>query len=121
MQLVSYPYFITDCLFIFSEVFCLFLGLYWFEIDIGDKDYEIVSVSVCVRLCVCVCVCGVCVCVYVCFRDEHNDILAVADWGQKLSFYQLSGKQVCVCVCVICFYYAVTIQIIMSNSCQREI
>lgn len=27
-------------------------------------------------------------------RDEHNDILAVADWGQRLSFYQLSGKQV---------------------------
>ena len=27
-------------------------------------------------------------------RDEHNDILAVADWGQNLSFYQLSGKQV---------------------------
>uniref|UniRef100_A0A3B3YNF2 Intraflagellar transport protein 122 homolog n=1 Tax=Poecilia mexicana TaxID=48701 RepID=A0A3B3YNF2_9TELE len=26
-------------------------------------------------------------------RDEH-DTLAVADWGQKLSFYQLSGKQV---------------------------
>ncbi|KAM9657212.1 intraflagellar transport protein 122 homolog isoform 5-T7 [Morphnus guianensis] len=26
-------------------------------------------------------------------RDERNDILAVADWGQKLSFYQLSGKQ----------------------------
>ncbi|XP_042306901.1 intraflagellar transport protein 122 homolog isoform X4 [Sceloporus undulatus] len=26
-------------------------------------------------------------------RDEHNDILAVADWGQRLSFYQLSGKQ----------------------------
>ncbi|XP_049682489.1 intraflagellar transport protein 122 homolog isoform X5 [Accipiter gentilis] len=26
--------------------------------------------------------------------DERNDILAVADWGQKLSFYQLSGKQV---------------------------
>ncbi|XP_030163314.1 intraflagellar transport protein 122 homolog isoform X4 [Lynx canadensis] len=26
-------------------------------------------------------------------REEHNDILAVADWGQKLSFYQLSGKQ----------------------------
>ncbi|XP_005387145.1 PREDICTED: intraflagellar transport protein 122 homolog isoform X1 [Chinchilla lanigera] len=26
--------------------------------------------------------------------EEHNDILAVADWGQKLSFYQLSGKQV---------------------------
>ncbi|XP_074909641.1 intraflagellar transport protein 122 homolog isoform X2 [Buteo buteo] len=25
--------------------------------------------------------------------DERNDILAVADWGQKLSFYQLSGKQ----------------------------
>lgn len=28
-------------------------------------------------------------------REEHNDILAIADWGQKLSFYQLSGKQVC--------------------------
>lgn len=28
-------------------------------------------------------------------REERNDILAVADWGQKLSFYQLSGKQVC--------------------------
>ncbi|XP_070319507.1 intraflagellar transport protein 122 homolog isoform X5 [Odocoileus virginianus] len=27
-------------------------------------------------------------------REERNDILAVADWGQKLSFYQLSGKQV---------------------------
>ncbi|XP_064218153.1 intraflagellar transport protein 122 homolog isoform X5 [Aotus nancymaae] len=27
-------------------------------------------------------------------REEHNDILAVADWGQKLSFYQLSGKQI---------------------------
>lgn len=33
-----------------------------------------------------------CVCVYL--RDEHHDILAVADWGQRLSFYQLSGKQV---------------------------
>ncbi|NXL11247.1 IF122 protein, partial [Mesembrinibis cayennensis] len=30
-----------------------------------------------------------------CFvRDERNDILAVADWGQRLSFYQLSGKQI---------------------------
>lgn len=49
-------------------------------------------------------------------RDEHNDILAVADWGQRLSFYQLSGKQVsyfltgkCVFVCVyvclsVCIY-----------------
>ncbi|KAF7664865.1 hypothetical protein LDENG_00161710 [Lucifuga dentata] len=27
-------------------------------------------------------------------KDEHNDILAVADWGRKLSFYQLSGKQI---------------------------
>ncbi|KAL4669764.1 hypothetical protein H8959_008318, partial [Pygathrix nigripes] len=27
--------------------------------------------------------------------EERNDILAVADWGQKVSFYQLSGKQVC--------------------------
>lgn len=35
----------------------------------------------------------VCVCVHI-YRDEHNDILAVTDWGQKLSFYQLSGKQV---------------------------
>ncbi|NXQ42487.1 IF122 protein, partial [Catharus fuscescens] len=26
--------------------------------------------------------------------DERNDILAVADWGQKLSFYHLSGKQI---------------------------
>ncbi|NWT25565.1 IF122 protein, partial [Cardinalis cardinalis] len=28
------------------------------------------------------------------FEDERNDILAVADWGQKLSFYHLSGKQI---------------------------
>ncbi|XP_050414597.2 intraflagellar transport protein 122 homolog [Patella vulgata] len=27
-------------------------------------------------------------------RDEPYDVLAVADWGQKLSFYQLSGKQI---------------------------
>ncbi|NP_001397746.1 intraflagellar transport protein 122 homolog isoform 14 [Homo sapiens] len=27
-------------------------------------------------------------------REERNDILAVADWGQKVSFYQLSGKQI---------------------------
>ncbi|XP_054035805.1 intraflagellar transport protein 122 homolog [Dryobates pubescens] len=27
-------------------------------------------------------------------RDARNDILAVADWGQKLSFYHLSGKQI---------------------------
>uniref|UniRef100_A0A8C3QNU4 Intraflagellar transport protein 122 homolog n=1 Tax=Cyanoderma ruficeps TaxID=181631 RepID=A0A8C3QNU4_9PASS len=27
-------------------------------------------------------------------QDERNDILAVADWGQKLSFYHLSGKQI---------------------------
>ncbi|KAM4571964.1 intraflagellar transport protein 122 homolog [Fundulus diaphanus] len=27
-------------------------------------------------------------------KDEHNDMLAVADWGQKLSFYKLSGKQI---------------------------
>ncbi len=43
LQLVSYPYFITDWLFIFSEVeffFSLSLGLYYFDIDIGDKDYE---------------------------------------------------------------------------------
>ncbi|XP_054629542.1 intraflagellar transport protein 122 homolog isoform X3 [Dunckerocampus dactyliophorus] len=29
-----------------------------------------------------------------CCGDEQHDILAVADWGQKLSFYQLSGKQI---------------------------
>ncbi|CAH1783917.1 unnamed protein product [Owenia fusiformis] len=27
-------------------------------------------------------------------REEAYDILAIADWGQKLSFYQLSGKQI---------------------------
>ncbi|KAK3103245.1 hypothetical protein FSP39_017787 [Pinctada imbricata] len=27
-------------------------------------------------------------------RDEAIDILAVADWGQRLSFYHLSGKQI---------------------------
>uniref|UniRef100_A0A8C8VP68 Intraflagellar transport protein 122 homolog n=1 Tax=Pelusios castaneus TaxID=367368 RepID=A0A8C8VP68_9SAUR len=27
-------------------------------------------------------------------ENEHNDILAVADWGQRLSFFQLSGKQI---------------------------
>ena len=29
-------------------------------------------------------------------REEPYDILAVGDWSQKLSFYQLSGKQVLV-------------------------
>lgn len=47
----------------------------------GNIMYKVTLISVCV-----------------CFRDEHNDILAVADWGQKLSFYQLSGKQVSVCL-----------------------
>jgi len=28
------------------------------------------------------------------YRDETCDVLAVVDWGQKLAFYQLSGKQV---------------------------
>lgn len=27
-------------------------------------------------------------------RDEPFDVLSVADWGQRLSFYQLSGKQI---------------------------
>ncbi|XP_052282617.1 intraflagellar transport protein 122 homolog isoform X3 [Dreissena polymorpha] len=27
-------------------------------------------------------------------KDEAYDVLAVADWGQRLSFYQLSGKQI---------------------------
>ncbi|MED6266259.1 hypothetical protein CHARACLAT_000298, partial [Characodon lateralis] len=27
-------------------------------------------------------------------KNEHSDMLAVADWGQKLSFYKLSGKQI---------------------------
>uniref|UniRef100_A0A8C9NUT7 Intraflagellar transport protein 122 homolog n=1 Tax=Serinus canaria TaxID=9135 RepID=A0A8C9NUT7_SERCA len=33
-------------------------------------------------------------CVPAPWEDERNDILAVADWGQKLSFYHLSGKQI---------------------------
>lgn len=28
------------------------------------------------------------------FRQEQNELLAVVDWNQKLSFYQLCGKQV---------------------------
>lgn len=28
------------------------------------------------------------------YRDDQYDVLSVCDWGQKLSFYQLSGKQV---------------------------
>jgi len=28
------------------------------------------------------------------YRDESADLLAVADWGQTLSFYQFNGKQV---------------------------
>ncbi|XP_032827224.2 intraflagellar transport protein 122 homolog [Petromyzon marinus] len=27
-------------------------------------------------------------------REDHHDTLAISDWGQKLSFYQLSGKQI---------------------------
>lgn len=27
-------------------------------------------------------------------RDDNMDVLAVGDWNKKLSFYQLSGKQV---------------------------
>ncbi|XP_041348420.1 intraflagellar transport protein 122 homolog [Gigantopelta aegis] len=27
-------------------------------------------------------------------KDEAYDVLAIADWGQRLSFYQLSGKQI---------------------------
>ncbi len=48
LQLVSYPYFITDCLFIFSEVEFFFLSLFRLvlvDIDIGDKDYENYMVS----------------------------------------------------------------------------
>ena len=30
-------------------------------------------------------------------REEATDILAVGDWNRKLSFYQLSGKQVRLC------------------------
>ncbi len=42
LQLVSYPYFITDCLLSsvrLSYFFSLSLGLYLFNIDFGDKDY----------------------------------------------------------------------------------
>ena len=28
------------------------------------------------------------------YSDDNADILAVGDWGQRLSFYTLSGKQV---------------------------
>ena len=28
------------------------------------------------------------------YRDESYDILCVCDWNQKLSFFQLTGKQV---------------------------
>lgn len=38
------------------------------------------------------------------FREESYDVLAVADWGQRLSFYQLSGKQVNVDICSIHFF-----------------
>ena len=27
-------------------------------------------------------------------REEQHDVIAIGDWNQKLSFYQLSGKQV---------------------------
>ena len=27
-------------------------------------------------------------------KDDTHDVLAVADWGKRLAFYQLSGKQV---------------------------
>jgi len=42
------------------------------------------------------CVLMGCMCYY---RDEAYDVLAVADWGQRLAFYQLSGKQVSVFMC----------------------
>ena len=32
------------------------------------------------------------VCVYC--REDHYDVLSVCDWGKKLSYYQLSGRQV---------------------------
>lgn len=38
---------------------------------------------------------------FVIYREESYDVLAVADWGQRLSFYQLSGKQVNVDICSI--------------------
>lgn len=41
------------------------------------------------------------------FREESYDVLAVADWGQRLSFYQLSGKQVNVDICSIHFFQIV--------------
>ena len=28
------------------------------------------------------------------FREDQHDILTVCDWGQKLSYYHLNGKQV---------------------------
>ncbi len=41
LQLVSYPYFITDFIYLqWGYFFSLSLGLYKFDIDISDKDYE---------------------------------------------------------------------------------
>ena len=37
---------------------------------------------------------------YFVIREEPYDILAVGDWSQKLSFYQLSGKQVLCCLLI---------------------
>ena len=46
------------------------------------------------------------------FREDHYDLLTVCDWGQRIGYYQLSGKQVliqCTCMCVwilhsLCYY-----------------
>ena len=31
-----------------------------------------------------------------CLREDQYDILTVCDWGQKLSYYYLNGKQILV-------------------------
>ena len=38
-------------------------------------------------------------------REEPYDILAVGDWSQKLSFFQLSGKQVNINVFFGCLWF----------------
>ena len=35
------------------------------------------------------------------YREDQYDILSVCDWGQKLSFYQLNGKQVRDCNAIV--------------------
>jgi len=44
-------------------------------------------------------------------RDESCDLLVVTDWGQRLAFYQLSGKQVS---------HKIYIQSLASVMCKKK-